>query len=90
METKTLQPRKKKQVKSGEQKPSAPAPSLGFRFTPADERAMERAKKKARKFMLRFGSGIRPADLPLFDRWHYLVSKDRPRSQEPSDSREDQ
>lgn len=85
METKTLQPRKKKQVKSGEQKPSAPAPSLGFRFTPADERAMERAKKKARKFMLRFGSGIRPADLPLFDRWHYFVSKDRLRSQETPD-----
>ena len=41
---------------------------------------MERAKKKARKFMLRFGSGIRPADLPLFDRWHYFVSKDSSRS----------
>lgn len=52
---------KNKKVISKPDKP-APKPCLGFRYTPQEEAAMQRAIKKSIEHMSRFGQGEQPND----------------------------
>lgn len=79
MENRTLPARKGRKKKVTV--PAGPAPCIGFRYTPAEERAIERAKLRARRFMLRFGQGTGTKERSIFDRWYFLKKKTAPRAE---------
>ena len=49
-----------------------PRPCIGWRYTPDEDYAIERAKRSSKAFMLRYGKGSRP--LPV-DKSHYCQNE---------------